>query len=425
MFNAFGPIRHASPATVIETFKKIRISATGAAARNNGFPMTSTIALGFCLFFTALNLFSLAVALWRCRVRKEPLADRLRQTGLAAPQPPVTIVRPLCGLESFSEQTLRSTFELDYPEYEVIFCVQKKNDPIIPLAQSLIAAQPEGRGRLLIGDDPISPNPKLNNCFKGWQAAQHAFIVLADSNVLAPRDYLQQMLVRFRPDVGLVCSPPLGIWPEGPCAELECAFLNSFQGRWQFFADAFGMGFAQGKSMMWRREIVEQAGGIAALASEIAEDAASTKLVREAGMRVALVDRPFGQPLGKRTLRAIYQRQTRWARLRRASFPQMYAPEIFAGALPPILAAAYCASDFGLSPWAAGALVAALWTLAETFANWRLGWPTNWRSPLAFLARDLIFPVIWIDGWLGDDFVWQGNSMSVREVADETVDGAA
>ena len=63
--------------------------------------------------------------------------------------------------------------------------------------------------------------------------------------------------------------------------------------------------------------------------------------------------------------------------------------------------------------------------MPETFANWRLRWPTSPLSPLAYLARDMIFPVIWIDGWLGDDFVWMGNSMTVREVSDETVDGAA
>ncbi|PPQ39814.1 ceramide glucosyltransferase [Rhodoblastus acidophilus] len=387
--------------------------------------MTGMIAAGVCVALIAFNLFSLGVVLWRCRRRGESLAARLARTGLPDPTPPVSIVRPVCGLEAHSELTLRSTFELDYPDYEVLFCVQKKNDPIIPLVQKLIAEQPEGRGRLLIGEDPISPNPKLNNCFKGWQAAKHAFIVLADSNVLAPKDYLQQMLVRFTPEVGLVCSPPLGVMPKGPTAELECAFLNSFQARWQFCADAFGQGFAQGKSMMWRRDIVEQAGGVAALASEIAEDAAATKLVRNAGMKVALVDRPFGQPLGARTLRAVYQRQTRWARLRRASFPQLYAPEILVGCVIPMLAGAYAARDFGFEPWTAAALVALAFAVPETLANLALRWPTHWVSPLAIIARDWVFAVIWIDGWLGDDFVWLGNSMTVREASDEPADRAA
>jgi len=242
--------------------------------------------------------------------------------------------------------------------------------------------------------------------------------------VLAPKDYLQQMLVSFTPTVGLVCSPPLGVMPQGMLARLECTFLNSFQARWQFCADAVGSGFAQGKSMMWRREIVEAAGGIATLASEIAEDAAATKLVRAAGMTVKLVDRPFGQPLGPRTLRAIYQRQTRWARLRRASFPSMYVPEIFAGILLPSLAGAYAARDFGFEPWTVVALVVAAFVIPEVIANRLLRWPSSLWSPLGYIFRDLLFAVIWIDGWLGDDFVWLGNSMTVREASEETVDAA-
>jgi ceramide glucosyltransferase len=386
--------------------------------------MTGIFAAVFCLAFILLHFFSLGLTAWRCRVRKEPMASRLLRTGLPQTTPPVSIVRPVCGLEPYSELTLRSTFELDYPDYEVLFCVQKKNDPIIPLLKKLVAEQPEGRGHILIGDDPISPNPKLNNCFKGWQAAKHKFIVLADSNVLAPRDYLQQLLVPFTPTVGLVCSPPLGVMPQGRSAELECSFLNTFQARWQFCADALGAGFAQGKSMMWRREIVEAAGGIAALASEIAEDAAATKLVRAAGMTVKLVDRPFGQPLGRRTLRAIYQRQTRWARLRRASFPTMYGPEIFHGFLLPALAGAYAARDFGLEPWTVVAMVTAAFVIPELIANKVLRWPTVLLSPFYYIFRDLMFAVIWIDGWLGDDFVWMGNSMSVREPGEETVDAA-
>src|SRR5262249_58434890 len=108
---------------------------------------------------------------------------------------------------------------------------------------------------------------------------------------------------------------PLNLW-----AELECAFLNTHEARWQYVADSIGLGFAQGKSMLWRREILERAGGIEALGMELAGDAASTKLVRGTGLRVRLVDRPFQQPLGARTLTEGWNRQLRWARFRPASF---------------------------------------------------------------------------------------------------------
>src|SRR5262249_29153750 len=158
----------------------------------------------------------------------------------------------------------------------------------------LIAQHPHADdARLLIGDDRISGNPKLNNVVKGWRAARHDWIVLADSNVLMPADYLGQLLASWRADTGLVASPPVGAKPRGLAAELECAFLNTYQARWQYVIDSLGRGFAQGKTMLWRRADLEQAGGIAALGKEVAEDAAATKIVRDLGLKVRLVDRPF------------------------------------------------------------------------------------------------------------------------------------
>ena len=85
-------------------------------------------------------------------------------------------------------------------------------------------------------------------------AARHDWIILADANVLMPKDYIQRLLMSWRHRSGLVCSMPLGSRPGNLWAELECAFLNTFEARWQYCAEAFGMGFAQGKSMLWRRE---------------------------------------------------------------------------------------------------------------------------------------------------------------------------
>jgi ceramide glucosyltransferase len=136
---------------------------------------------------------------------------------------------------------------------------------------------------------------------------------------------------------------PLGSRPRNLWAELECSFLNTFEARWQYCAEAMGLGFAQGKTMLWRREVMEKGGGIRALGAEIAEDAAATKLVHRQGLNINLVDSPFEQPLGCRGFRDVWLRQVRWARMRRKTFPLFYAPEIVAGTALPCLAAAYAA----------------------------------------------------------------------------------
>src|SRR5262249_31678248 len=81
--------------------------------------------------------------------------------------------------------------------------------------------------------------------------------------------------------------------------------------------------------------------------TESAEDAATTKAVRDLGLRVRLVDAPFEQPLGYRSAREVWARQLRWAQLRQASFRQYYALEILAGSLAPLPAAADVVAALG------------------------------------------------------------------------------
>src|SRR5271167_3844105 len=268
----------------------------------------SALAAGICVSAGGVHALSVGLALYRCAQRGGPMPA-------PADAPPVSIVQPLCGVEPFTRETLRSIFALDYPDYEILFCLANADDPIAPLVRGAIAAHPERQARLLIGDDRVSANPKLNNVVKGWKAARHDWVIVADSNVLMPPDYIQRLLSRWRPDTGIVCSPPIGSRPESFAADIECAFLNTYEARWQYAAEAAGFGFAQGKTMLWRHDILEAGGGIEALGAEIAEDAASTKLIHAQGWDAHLVSQPFQQPLGVRRLKDVWSRQIRWARL--------------------------------------------------------------------------------------------------------------
>src|ERR1019366_6382965 len=118
------------------------------AARNRlGTPMTiSALAAGVAGGGLALHVFSAAIAAVRCRRSGKPLAP-------PAAAPPVAIVQPLCGVEAFSKETLASIFALDYPDYEVIFCVADAADPIVPIARRAMAAHPEIPARLLPRDE--------------------------------------------------------------------------------------------------------------------------------------------------------------------------------------------------------------------------------------------------------------------------------
>ena len=372
--------------------------------------MTAPIlaAASLCLAATSLHIFSIVVVAVRLR------SHRARDPASEQTLPPISLVRPLCGIDNHAADTLSSTFDLDYPSYEILFCVASPADPIVPMVNALIAAHPDAGARLLIGDERVSNNPKLNNVLKGWRAAQHEWIVLADANVLMPPDYLRSLLACWRADTGLVASPPIGSLPRGIWAEVECAFLNTYQARWQYVADAFGFGFAQGKTMLWRRADLERAGGIEALAKEVAEDAAATKVVRAAGRRVRLAARPFPQPLGCRSASEVWNRQLRWARLRRASFFACFLPEALSGGLLPIVLIAAIAPALDLSRAPSALSLAILWyggeMLLASIANWHL----SLRYPFCCLLRDLLLPLLFVKALSGDDFAWRGNEMRVE-----------
>jgi ceramide glucosyltransferase len=415
--------------------------AVTRASRHSDIAVTMTIAIwaagAFSIVATACQVGSILIAIERCRMRRATpgqaqtalgllgLTRFLRRKGINLSRrrgrrrssnnaPGVSIVRPVCGIENHGEETLRSAFLLDYPSYEIIFCAAAAGDPVVPLVQRLIAEHPEVPARLLVGNESISDNPKLNNVCKGWRAAAHDWLVMADSNVLMPRDYIQRLLAAWRDDTGLVASPPVGCRPDGFWAELECAFLNTHQARWQYVADSMGLGFAQGKSMLYRKSEVEKIGGIRLLAAEPAEDAATTKIVRAAGHRVRLVDGPFEQPLGRRGAREVWARQRRWARLRTASFPQFYLLEALAGGALPLALAAYVVAALGL-PWVTMPVPVGIWYGAEAALPYSAGWHLGWRSPFAWMLRDLLLPVLWILGWTGSGVTWRGHHISTVE----------
>lgn len=366
--------------------------------------------LGFaCLAFSAAALIfqfaSTGLAMYRCR----------RQRATRAPQqrPPVTLVRPLCGLEHFSDATLRSSFAIDYPDYEILFCVADADDPILPLARAIAAEHDGHDARILVGEDAIGANPKLNNMAKGFRQSKHAHIVFVDSNVFTPPDYLDQLMGALEGDAGMVTAPPVGCAPLGFWAELECAFLNTYQARMQYAIDTLGRGFAQGKTLCFHRADLDH-GGLAQLAAEPAEDAAATRMMQAKGRRIRLVG-PFPQLVGPRTALQVWKRHVRWAKLRRVSFPLFFAPEILAGLLPPLAALFAGLQLTGIAAPFALLAYAAVWYLPELLLQRSAGWP---RSLAALLLRDLLLPMVFIAGCAGSRFEWHGKAMTASRAAD-------
>lgn len=366
----------------------------------------STVLLALAGFLFAGHLVTVLLAWPR----------RARPPAHAGVPPPVTLLRPVCGVDGFDELTLRSSFTQDHPDYRIIFCAPSPSDPAVALVTRLMAEYPHVPARLLTGEAAGLRNPKLRNVWKGWQAAEDEMIAMTDSNLLLPSDYLSALCASWGPGTGMVSSPPVGIWPRDMGGRLECAFLNGNQARLQLAVARLGHGFAQGKTLFFHRPLIEAEGGLKALDRHLAEDVNATKLVRGLGLKVTPTPRLYAQPIGKRNLRQVLARQLRWAQVRREGFAPLFAAEPLNGAAVPLLLclAGSLAAGLGVTPAAA---MAVLWYGAEAALMRAHGWPASWRDVALLPLRDALMPAIWVAALGKRRFVWRGTTVDTAAAA--------
>jgi ceramide glucosyltransferase len=109
----------------------------------------------------------------------------------------------------------------------------------------------------------------------------------------------------------------------------------------------------------------------------------------------------------------VINRQTRWAQLRRHTFPGYFLPEILTGSLPPAVAGALASAllDGPVMPTALA--IVSFWLAAEAWLARAAGWPLSWRSPSAWLVRDVLILLIWVRAYTAGGYEWRGNRISI------------
>ena len=327
----------------------------------------------------------------------------------------VTIIRPCSGVDPYFRETVTSGFKTgDWP-CKFIFCVANQSDPAYAELKAIAKEYPLFPIEILSTEQEISFNPKLNNIAQAWTHIEGEYVLIVDSNVRFKENYLITMMGRWRKDVALLSSPPAGVEPGNFAASLEAGFLNSHQDFWQLAVDSLGHGFAQGKILFWRKKVLEEGGGFPALGLDLAEDVASTKLARRMGFRVKLLIQPISQPLGQRNLKSVWQRQVRWAKVRRFGFPLIYAAEILCFASTWWFFG-IVSSVTGAISWQSFALCFLLWYFAEYVVVKLYRWPGKLQDILAWIARDVLLLPVWVAGYCGRGFEWQGHKMSSLDI---------
>ena len=240
--------------------------------------------------------------------------------------PPVTILKPVRGLDPDLAENCRSFCRQDYPVYQVIFSVADPQDAAIPVLQRVLDESESDRHRLVIGPEVYGPNRKVSLLHQMLPFAAHEIVVISDSDVRVGPDYLRHIAPPFMDQgVGLVTCLYRGDSADSLAARLEAWAINAtFVPSVMAAYATEGVTFAFGSTLALRKKTLEQIGGFTPFADFLADDYQMAMEARRQGYRLLLSDYPVACILGRSRFSEVFSRLVRWARTHRACRPTGY-----------------------------------------------------------------------------------------------------
>lgn len=326
---------------------------------------------------------------------------------------PVSILKPLAGVDDGLEENLRSFFEQDYPDFEIWFAVRSRSDPAIAVVDRLQAAYPRIPSQLIVTGEPPYANAKVYSLDRMLAAARHDLLVMADSDIRVSRDMLRTIAAEFQdPKLGLATCPYRAVPGRSFWNTLEAIGLNTeFIGGVLVARMLDGMKFALGPTIAARRATLEGIGGFDAVKDFLAEDFVMGKLAAERGDGVILSSYVIEHRIGAQSLAANLKHRLRWNRSTRRSRPAGYVGQLFTIPLP--LALLLWIVQPGWWPLAAATVLlraVAGWATAGLVLRDPLTARLFWLVPL----QDVISFAMWIGGFFGNTILWRGRKYYLR-----------
>lgn len=324
--------------------------------------------------------------------------------------PPVSVLKPLKGLDDNLFDNLESFCNQDYPEYEVIFALRDPNDPAYKIARKIKGKYPDKNIVVVVDRCDDGLNPKVNNLITAYRIAGHDHILISDSNVMVGPDYLKEIVRSVsRPGVGLVSSLIKGAGGRTIGSVFENLHMNSFIIGSVCFLDRFlAMPCVVGKSMLMRKQDLEVIGGLGAFKDVLAEDYLIGKMMKESGKKVVLSDYLIHNVNQYGDIRKFIGRHTRWGKLRWRIGGAKYLSEIagnavFVSVLPLMfLEPSKTTVSYAL-------LVGLLKALGDFYIGRRIASDMNPFLYLLAPVKDVLIGLLWFVPIFSSTVVWRGN----------------
>lgn len=322
---------------------------------------------------------------------------------------PVSILKPLKGVDEGLEKNLRTFFELDYPEFEIILSVADRNDPARRLAEKLIAEYPRVRATLRLGEVVVGLNPKINNLVGGYDRAAYDWILISDSNVRVEPRYLKRLVDQITTDTGMITSVVLGTSAENMGGRIEAMYLNTFYAKAMVLAATVDRDCVVGKSMLFRKSSAERFGGLRALGNYLAEDYVAGEAMKQLGLKVSTAWHPVPQHIGKTSLRNFWDRHIRWGRIRKAQSPVAFICEALSSStLSAIMGLMIIPDALNLNATLFLGAHFASWFLLDVIVLLAVGSKVGFLTPIDWVIREFLTLPIWFQVCTGNTVEWRG-----------------
>jgi ceramide glucosyltransferase len=344
-----------------------------------------------------------------------------RRRDAAAPfsdfTPPVSILKPIYGLDRETYENYASFCAQDYPNYEILFCVSDDEDPAIPVIEQLARDFPLCHIKLLIGSEPLGVSDKVNKLCRMASEAQYEILAVSDSDVRVEPEYLRAVAAPFRdPSVGAVTCLYRGLTDGSLAANLEAIgnstdFTAGVLVAWLFAP----VNFTLGATMATTKKRLAEIGGFESLVDHFSDDYELGNRIAARGHRVELSTFPVSIVFPHQTLVDAFRHQLRWNVSIRYSRPAGHLGLIFTQALPLALLAAIFAPS---AAWAISLLVSYL--LLRGISAWVVGVygmrDAGVRRHMELLPlRDAFAFVVWVASFFPQRIHWRGREFYVRD----------
>jgi ceramide glucosyltransferase len=317
---------------------------------------------------------------------------------------PITILKPLAGLDLDLESNLRTFFEQDYPAFEILFAVRNQADPATAVVARLQQEYPKISSRLFHTGEPPYPNAKVFSLDRMLSAAANDLVVMSDSDIRVTPELLRTVAAEFQDQrLGVATCPYRAVAGKSLWSRLEATGMNTdFWGSALVARMLEGMHFAVGPTIAARRRVLQAIGGLDRVKDYLAEDFVIGKFAAEQGYAVILSSYVIEHHIGSATLAENLTHRLRWARSTRRSRPAGYIGQLFTMPLPlALLVCAFAPAWWPVLPVTLIVRAVAAYMVSSRVLRARINW-------LLLPMEDILGFCFWLAGFFGNTISWRG-----------------